>query len=55
MSNGNREMSNDYLMDGMDDNFRGNALITLRPTCTLLDQPRQTGFDGTWVVGFPPN
>ena len=31
MSNGNREMSNDYMMDGVDDNFRRNALITLRP------------------------
>jgi hypothetical protein len=31
MSNGNREMSNNYLMDGVDDNFRRNALITLRP------------------------
>ena len=32
MSNGNREMSNDFLLDGVDDNFRRNALITLRPT-----------------------
>ncbi|HUA84678.1 MAG TPA: TonB-dependent receptor [Bryobacteraceae bacterium] len=31
MSNGNREMSNDFLLDGVDDNFRRNALITLRP------------------------
>src|ERR1700739_414261 len=32
MSNGNREMANDYLLDGVDDNFRRNALITSRPT-----------------------
>ena len=32
MSNGNREMSNDFMLDGVDDNFRRNAMITLRPT-----------------------
>ncbi|HYM13914.1 MAG TPA: TonB-dependent receptor, partial [Bryobacterales bacterium] len=32
MVNGNREMSNNFLLDGTDDNFRRNALITLRPT-----------------------
>lgn len=32
MVNGNREMSNNFMLDGVDDNFRRNALITLRPT-----------------------
>ncbi|HZT29019.1 MAG TPA: carboxypeptidase-like regulatory domain-containing protein [Bryobacteraceae bacterium] len=32
MANGNREMSNNFMLDGVDDNFRRNALITLRPT-----------------------
>ena len=29
MSNGNREMSNDFLLDGVDDNFCRNALISI--------------------------
>jgi hypothetical protein len=31
MSDGNREMSNNFMVDGVDDNFRRNALITVRP------------------------
>ena len=47
MSNGNREMSNDYLMDGVDDNFRRNALITLRPTVEdILEFKIQTNLFG---------
>jgi len=32
MVNGNREMSNSMTLDGVDDNFRRNALITVRPS-----------------------
>ena len=32
MVNGNREMSNNITLDGVDDNFRRNALITVRPS-----------------------
>jgi hypothetical protein len=32
MVNGNREMSNNFMLDGVDDNFRRNALITVRPS-----------------------
>jgi hypothetical protein len=32
MVNGNREMSNTITLDGVDDNFRRNALITVRPS-----------------------
>src|SRR5262249_21855933 len=32
MVNGNREMSNNVMLDGVDDNFRRNALITVRPS-----------------------
>jgi hypothetical protein len=32
MVNGNREMSNQMTLDGVDDNFRRNALITVRPS-----------------------
>jgi len=32
MVNGNREMSNNIMLDGVDDNFRRNALITVRPS-----------------------
>src|SRR5450432_1682253 len=32
MSNGNLEMTNDYLLDGVDDNFRRNFLNASRPT-----------------------
>ena len=32
MVNGNREMSNNFMIDGVDDNFRRNALITVRPS-----------------------
>ena len=47
MSNGNREMSNDYLLDGVDDNFRRNALITLRPTVEdILEFKIQTNLFG---------
>lgn len=31
-SNGNREQSNNFLLDGADNNFRRNGLITLRPS-----------------------
>src|SRR5260370_23714616 len=30
-SNGNREQSNNFMLDGVDNNFRRNGLITLRP------------------------
>src|SRR5580700_4808020 len=47
MSNGNREMSNDFLLDGVDDNFRRNALITLRPTVEdILEFKIQTNLFG---------
>lgn len=38
MVNGNREMSNDYLLDGVDNNFRRNALITVRPTVESIQE-----------------
>ena len=31
-SNGNREQSNNFMLDGADNNFRRNGLITLRPS-----------------------
>lgn len=31
-SNGNREQSNNFMLDGVDNNFRRNGLITLRPS-----------------------
>ena len=47
MSNGNREMTNDYLLDGVDDNFRRNGLITLRPTVEdILEFKIQTNLFG---------
>jgi len=47
MSNGNREMANDYLLDGVDDNFRRNGLITLRPTVEdILEFKIQTNLFG---------
>src|SRR5580704_13352930 len=47
MSNGNREMTNDYLLDGVDDNFRRNGLITVRPTVEdILEFKIQTNLFG---------
>jgi hypothetical protein len=47
MSNGNREMTNNYLLDGVDDNFRRNALITVRPTVEdILEFKIQTNLFG---------
>ena len=47
MSNGNREMSNNYMLDGVDDNFRRNALITLRPLVEdILEFKIQTNLFG---------
>jgi hypothetical protein len=47
MSNGNREMSNDYMLDGVDDNFRRNALITVRPSVEdILEFKIQTNLFG---------
>jgi hypothetical protein len=47
MVNGNREMSNNYLLDGVDDNFRRNAMITLRPTIEdILEFKIQTNLFG---------
>jgi hypothetical protein len=47
MSNGNREMSNDYMLDGVDDNFRRNGLITLRPVVDdILEFKIQTNLFG---------
>ena len=38
MVNGNREMSNNYLLDGVDNNFRRNALIIVRPTVESIQE-----------------
>ena len=38
MSNGNREMSNNYMLDGVDNNFRRNALIIVRPTVESIQE-----------------
>src|SRR5437667_2965193 len=38
MVNGNREMSNNYLLDGVDNNCRRNALITIRPTAESIQE-----------------
>jgi hypothetical protein len=47
MSNGNREMSNNYMLDGVDDNFRRNGLITLRPIVEdILEFKIQTNLFG---------
>ncbi len=47
MSNGNREMSNNYMLDGVDDNFRRNGLITLRPLVEdILEFKIQTNLFG---------
>ena len=47
MVNGNREMSNNVLLDGVDDNFRRNAMITLRPTVEdILEFKIQTNLFG---------
>jgi hypothetical protein len=35
-SNGNREQSNNFLLDGVDNNFRRNGLITLRPSVEAI-------------------
>jgi outer membrane receptor protein involved in Fe transport len=37
-SNGNRESSNNYMLDGVDNNFRRNGVITLRPS---VDEVRE--------------
>jgi len=37
-SNGNREQSNNFMLDGVDNNFRRNAVITLRPS---VDEVRE--------------
>ncbi len=47
MGNGNREMSNNFMLDGVDDNFRRNGLITLRPTVEdILEFKIQTNLFG---------
>ncbi len=47
MVNGNREMSNNVLLDGVDDNFRRNAMITLRPSVEdILEFKVQTNLFG---------
>ena len=38
MVNGNREMSNNYMLDGVDNNFRRNALIIVRPTVESIQE-----------------
>jgi hypothetical protein len=38
MVNGNREMSNNYMLDGVDNNFRRNALIIVRPTIESIQE-----------------
>ncbi|HYZ83095.1 MAG TPA: TonB-dependent receptor [Bryobacteraceae bacterium] len=38
MVNGNREMSNNYLLDGIDNNFRRNSLIVVRPTIESIQE-----------------
>ena len=35
-SNGNREQSNNFMLDGVDNNFRRNGLITLRPSVEAI-------------------
>ena len=35
-SNGNREQSNNFMLDGVDNNFRRNGLITLRPSVEVI-------------------
>src|SRR5579864_3373203 len=47
MVNGNREMSNNFMLDGVDDNFRRNALITVRPSVEdILEFKMQTNLFG---------
>lgn len=47
MVNGNREMSNNFMLDGVDDNFRRNALITVRPSVEdILEFKIQTNLFG---------
>lgn len=47
MVNGNREMSNNYLLDGIDNNFRRNALIVVRPTVeSILEFKLQSNLFG---------
>ena len=47
MVNGNREMSNNFTLDGVDDNFRRNALITVRPSVEdILEFKMQTNLFG---------
>src|SRR5215468_6662723 len=47
MVNGNREMSNNVMLDGVDDNFRRNALITVRPSVEdILEFKIQTNLFG---------
>ena len=47
MVNGNREMSNNVTLDGVDDNFRRNALITVRPSVEdILEFKMQTNLFG---------
>src|ERR1051326_5795919 len=37
-SNGNREQSNNFMLDGVDNNFRRNGLITLRPSVEAVQE-----------------
>jgi len=37
-SNGNREQSNNFMLDGVDNNFRRNGLITLRPSVEAIHE-----------------
>jgi hypothetical protein len=37
-SNGNREQSNNFMLDGVDNNFRRNGLITLRPSVEAVKE-----------------
>src|SRR5215831_2230473 len=47
MVNGNREMSNNFTLDGVDDNFRRNALITVRSSVEdILEFKIQTNLFG---------
>src|SRR5215469_12295488 len=47
MVNGNREMSTNFTLDGVDDNFRRNALITVRPSVDdILEFKMQTNLFG---------
>ncbi len=53
MVNGNREMSSNVMLDGVDDNFRRNALITVRPSVEDIQEFKmQTNLFGAEQAQF---